>query len=35
MPKVICITDKAFKPGLLDVVTIDTKFNNINILLEA
>ena len=35
MPKVICITDKPFKIGLLDVVIIDTKFNNINVLLET
>ena len=35
MPKVICITDKAFKLGVLDVVIIDTKFNNINVLLEG
>lgn len=34
MPKVICITDKPFKPGILDVVKIDTDFKNINILLE-
>lgn len=35
MPKVICITDKPFKTGVLDMVTIDTYFKNINILLET
>ena len=35
MPKVICITDKPFKHGSLEVITIDTEFKNINILMEA
>lgn len=30
MPKVICITNKAFKKGALEVVQIDTEFKNIN-----
>lgn len=32
MPKVICVTDKAFKKGALEVITINTDFNNVNIL---
>ncbi len=32
MPKVICITNKDFKKRALDVITIDTDFNNINVL---
>lgn len=32
MPKVICITDKLFKLGALEVQVVDTKFNNINVL---
>lgn len=32
MPKVVCITDKSFKVGSLDVLVIDTKFSNIEVL---
>lgn len=35
MPKIICITDKPFKISSLDVIKIDTKFSNIDLLLEA
>lgn len=30
MPKVICISDKPFKLGILEAIQIDTKFNNID-----
>ena len=32
MPQLICITDKHFKRRALDVVTINTDFNNMNVL---
>ena len=32
MPKVICITDKSFKLGSLEVFVVDTKFRNIKML---
>lgn len=32
MPKVICVSDKPFKINSLEVIQIDTKFKNINIL---
>ncbi len=34
MPKIICVSDKKFKQNILEVKQIDTKFSNIDILLE-
>lgn len=34
MPSVICVSDKAYKKGVLDVINIDTNFSNIDILLK-
>lgn len=34
MPQVICVTNKNFQKGSLEVITIDTDFKNINILVE-
>ena len=34
MPQIICVSDKKFKKNILEVKQIDTKFSNIDILLE-
>lgn len=34
MPSIICVSDKSFKKNILEVKQIDTKFSNIDILLE-
>ena len=34
IPSVICISDKPYKKGVLDVIDIDTNFSNIDILLK-
>lgn len=34
IPQVICVSDKPFKKGILDVINIDTNFSNIDILLK-
>lgn len=32
VPKIICVSDKSFTEGTLEVIKIDTKFNNMNVL---
>lgn len=34
VPQIICVSDKAYKKGVLDVINIDTNFSNIDILLK-
>ncbi len=34
IPQIICVSDKAYKKGVLDVINIDTNFSNIDILLK-
>lgn len=34
MPQIICVSDKSFKKNILEVKQIDTKFSNIDILLD-
>ena len=34
IPQIICVSDKSFKAGSLEVIQIDTNFSNIDILLK-